>query len=253
MNQLVSAIENQDSLTIHQLLQADPELLNSLLDNHEAALHKVVHVCDENILRSLLKLGADPNIKTQGGKTPLHIAAEMGRLGCVQILLAAGANLEPLDERGFTPLLYAARSHTSDSVTVAHHLLELGAMCDLNSAVCLNSVDLVSARLLNDANAIQNSPLPNELLTDAVRFQYREIVRLLLESGVNPNEYSENGAPAIFQAVSSSSADLEIAKLLLDYKADIHRRDCFGTSLMTWASGVASPDIIGLLKRNNAE
>jgi ankyrin repeat protein len=44
------------------------------------------------MLLQLLRHGADPNAKTQRGKTPLHFAVASGREDLCQILLANGSN-----------------------------------------------------------------------------------------------------------------------------------------------------------------
>lgn len=45
------------------------------------------------IVKMLLELGADPNVREQGGFTPLHAAAQNGDVDTVRILLLGGADL----------------------------------------------------------------------------------------------------------------------------------------------------------------
>ncbi len=44
----------------------------------------------EELLQRLIDLGADVNAAATGGVTPLHVAAEVGLKGVVQILLKVG-------------------------------------------------------------------------------------------------------------------------------------------------------------------
>ncbi|XP_018560710.1 ankyrin repeat domain-containing protein 53 [Lates calcarifer] len=55
-------------------------------------------------LRYLLEKGADINVTTDSGQTPLHLAASEGLLDCVEILLQAGADVFAHDSMGHTPL-----------------------------------------------------------------------------------------------------------------------------------------------------
>uniref|UniRef100_UPI00398F82A6 ankyrin repeat domain-containing protein 53-like n=1 Tax=Pristiophorus japonicus TaxID=55135 RepID=UPI00398F82A6 len=55
-------------------------------------------------LMYLLSIGADPNIQTVEGLTPLHQAAELGLLQCIITLVEAGATVTVKDARGHRPI-----------------------------------------------------------------------------------------------------------------------------------------------------
>ncbi|XP_076581610.1 ankyrin repeat domain 53 [Chaetodon auriga] len=55
-------------------------------------------------LRYLLEHGADVNVTTDSGTTPLHLAASEGLLDCAEILVQAGADVLARDSTGHTPL-----------------------------------------------------------------------------------------------------------------------------------------------------
>merc|ERR1711972_1272534 len=63
-----------------------------------------------NALSILLRNGADPQCRnTQaGGGTALHLAVRMGAADTVELLLARGVDIDPLDFRGQSPLHFAA-------------------------------------------------------------------------------------------------------------------------------------------------
>jgi ankyrin repeat protein len=58
----------------------------------------------EKIVDMLLKNGADPNVREQGGYTPLHAAAQNGDLAVIRTLIYGGADLEVKSRDGKTPL-----------------------------------------------------------------------------------------------------------------------------------------------------
>jgi hypothetical protein len=61
---------------------------------------------DENIVQFLIDRGAHINVKNNGGRTPLHEAAVLGKTKVVKILLENGAIPFIQDSRGLTPYDY---------------------------------------------------------------------------------------------------------------------------------------------------
>ena len=73
---------------------------------HYASLRDVSKV--GSVLRLLLEHGADMNVQTQKGRTPLHVASDSGALEAVRLLLEHGADAEVKDGDGMTALQVAA-------------------------------------------------------------------------------------------------------------------------------------------------
>ena len=70
----------------------------------------MLHYAEEDIdlARLLLDNAANPNAKeNERGSTPLHMAANEGRKGVVELLLHKGADVNARDYYGRTPLSYA--------------------------------------------------------------------------------------------------------------------------------------------------
>ena len=70
-------------------------LLNSPSRNELKAtsLHSAAAGRHTRIVKMLLDLGADPNVREQGGFTPLHAAAQNGDVDTIRVLLLGGADL----------------------------------------------------------------------------------------------------------------------------------------------------------------
>lgn len=76
-------------------------------------------------IKAALEAGADVNERDDKGYTPLHHAAGVSKLKCVQLLLKYGADVNARDNDDSVPLMFA------DSVAIAKELLAHGA--DVNA------------------------------------------------------------------------------------------------------------------------
>ena len=76
----------------------------------------------------LLERGADPNAaKTEDGFTPLHVAAEWGRIGVVRVLLAHGADVNALGQGRYRMVPPLHLAETEGRTEAADLLREAGA------------------------------------------------------------------------------------------------------------------------------
>ena len=152
---------------------------------------------DREVVKSLLKQGADVNAAQGDGTTPLHWAARRGDVELAQMLIYAGANVRATTRLGgWTPLLMAAQlGHPKMIETL------LNAGSDLKTTTAFGATPLMLASAAGNPEA----------------------VRLLLSKGgdVNAAE-SVRGETALMFA--SAYNRFEAMRLLIDAGADVKRQ-----------------------------
>jgi ankyrin repeat protein len=119
----------------------------------------------------------------ESGWTPLHLAAAGGRADVVRELVTAGADLTVRTESGRTPL-HVAVEHAPGLVGV---LCELGAVVDAPAAAYLDDARRLAREL--DAGAPLTDPVSGlDLLTLAAAGGAAGTLRLLLDRGADPDD-----------------------------------------------------------------
>jgi ankyrin repeat protein len=124
---ILSAIEKKD-LTIVKLLLAHKADIQARNIISMTALHVAAQTGQPEIVKTLLKAGADVNVPQLGfslpcgsfddhnptNTTPLHFAAGSGNPDTIQVLLDAGAKLNAVTEKGESVLMFAVRSRRNE-------------------------------------------------------------------------------------------------------------------------------------------
>jgi ankyrin repeat protein len=114
---MLTAVLAGNAETVAALLDADPQLAN-LADRAPgrfSVLHHAARRGDLAVVELLLAAGANVDRRSWDGSTPLHEAAVGGHLEVVRALLAAGADTRATINRGYSAL-DAARANGHQTV-----------------------------------------------------------------------------------------------------------------------------------------
>jgi ankyrin len=175
-------------------------------------------------------LAAHPGWATErnaAGQTALHGAAFMGRLDCVGLLLAAGADLEAADiERNRRPLHEAAAGGRNDVVAL---LLSKGATVDARTED--GRTPLHECVWASDAQ--------------------RDVVRTLVEKGADVNAVSSRGfSPVLLAAIQGHA---ETLALLLEKGARVDLAAEDGRTPLSAARDGGHAEVVQILERAGAK
>ena len=123
------------------LLTENPDLLSQYSPHGFTALSMAVHFGNEDIVRYLLRHGADPHLFSQNGYRvfPLHTAIDANFEVIAKMLIEAGAEVNSVQSSGMTPLHYAAQNGNIELLII---LLEKGALVDYKNEQGMTPSDL---------------------------------------------------------------------------------------------------------------
>jgi len=201
-----------------------------------APLHlSAVFGCND-IVKLLLKNGADPNLKTKIGKTPLSIIAGTDEYGdnvsICKLLISKGADVNAKDKHGYTPLMAAGRV---GNVSICKLLISKGA--DVNTKDKHGHTPLMAAAKGGNVS----------------------ICKLFISKGANvnakdkPNGFQNGWTPLFFSIYSGHPNAI---KFLIEKSADMNVKDGKGYTPLYWAMNYDQPlseEITRLLKKAGAK
>ena len=183
-------------------------------------LHYAVEMRKPALLEALLAHGADPNAQlTSGlpfrrgdyvgrevynGASPFWLAARLGDLDVMRVLLAAGADPELRSANGVTPLMVAAGLTQTDSRMVAQDsLLEAVTMLTLDVGADIHAVDRGGQTAVHGAANVSGDAL----------------IRFLVDQGADPMAEDRRGRTPHDVATRTLRPRPSTAALLLELAA----------------------------------
>ncbi|XP_071145000.1 serine/threonine-protein phosphatase 6 regulatory ankyrin repeat subunit B-like [Mytilus edulis] len=203
--------------------------------NDSGDMHLIpAHDSDKDIIKQLIKHGADVNAPSNDGMTPIFMACKQINVEAVKWLLHNEADANKFDNNGWSPLHIASSEGNEDIVNI---LLKHGVNIDHCSEKGFTSLHLVcSYRIKNIAEIlIKNGAAVNKVdetgntaLLLACNKSYNEIAELLLENGADVNSPNIQGRASLYSAAKTGNTDL--IKMLMIHDADVNFQTKTGMS-----------------------
>jgi ankyrin repeat protein len=185
------------------------------------------------MMKKLLQAGANPNIVSSTGESPLMAAARAGNAESVKALLEHGANVNAREKlRGQTALMWAVSQRHPDIVRVLlEHGADAGARTESNRQLFFTGEPSGAGR--NPADWVMRTidTGGSTALLFAARQGDVESAKLLLAAKANPNEVAADGTSPLVLASYSGHGDL--AALLLTKDANPNAADAGYAALHT--------------------
>ena len=215
-------------------------------------LHEAVYAGDVEIVRELIRSGADVRLANDFGATPMALAATTGNVAMLQLLLEAGADANSPNAEGQTALMLVARTGNVDAAK-----LLLRHRADLHATESWGGQNALMWAAAQSQPAMLRFLLERGARVDA-RATVRDWQRRVTAEG-RPKDMNRGGFTALLfaaregcidclQALKDGGADLDLpdpdevtalnmallnrnfdaAKFLIEAGADIHYWDVYG-------------------------
>lgn len=193
------ALEGEDAL-LAACLRLDRAEAQALLGQHPEYLlsPRAMMVAAErdraDVVAFLLDLGMSPDIKDQGGASPLHVAAYNNAHRVAALLIERGAEIDPVDAiHDATPLWFAMWGQRPDTIALlSRYSRDVWALAFTGNVERLRAVLTTEPGL---ARLVGKESTPLMWLPDD-EARAIEIVQLFLTHGADPTIRSQQGLTA---------------------------------------------------------
>ncbi|XP_025833800.1 serine/threonine-protein phosphatase 6 regulatory ankyrin repeat subunit A [Agrilus planipennis] len=216
----------------------------------ETPLHIAARVKDgDRCALMLLKSGAGPNLTTDDGQTPVHVAANHGNLQTLLLLLEDGGDPKFKNKNSETPLHLASRGCHPD--VVAH----------LISFVKTHHGEEAAKQYVNETNENDESALhyiccvtKNEVLVPS---SDREVVKLLLQNGADVNLLTKSTHETAFHYLAVAGNNEVLSEMIshmttTQIQKALNRQSAIGWTPLLIASHRGHIEFINNLLANHA-
>jgi len=241
---LPDAIQRQDSIATHALLDQHADM-NATLADGSTALLWAAHWDDAALVDLLLRAGANPKTANRYGISPLLEACINGDTAIIEALLKAGADPDTAQREGETALMTAARTGNADAVKL---LLDHGA--HINAKENWRGQTALMWAVAEKHPAVVQLLIARGADVNA-RSRVFDYTGLMPKQGSVPMNYPRGGFTALLFAARED--DLASARALVNAKADVNLSDPDGTTPLIEAIANFHFDLAAFLLDHGAD
>ncbi|BDM64269.1 UNC-44 ankyrin [Shewanella sp. NFH-SH190041] len=235
--QLLIAIESGHRALLAGVLEQQPELVNTVFEEHEATpfelalkngfskLADEIMNCDGfdlnhhghnplrlaidlgflDIAQALLHKGANPNYRPQQMSSALLLCLDNEYFELAELMVEKGAEVNIRNDKGWTPLIWASMK---GRVKAVEFLLKHGAAVDVCNNDGWNAVTgayfkqrLEVVDKLLAQGAVFSAKYSEAAMLSAFKNGHMKLAAELLENGVNPDVVDEDGQSLLILAI----------------------------------------------------
>jgi ankyrin repeat protein len=243
---------------VRKLLAEQPELAKAADENGKTAFHFAAEKGHRRVVEILLAAGADIDAPNASQYTPLHYAVFGGQSAMCELLIEKGANVDARNKFELTPLFVAAERGNLEAAKIfVAHGADVNAVSPffgtpLHRAVFMGHGEVFTFLLDNGAAVTQQNSTGTVLHTAAIRGRL-EMARELMARGADVNCANEQGIVPLYYALSvGHERSGDLAMLFIANGADVDATTNDGESVLTLAVRLGYADVAAALLKKGA-
>ncbi|MFA5292087.1 MAG: ankyrin repeat domain-containing protein [Phycisphaerae bacterium] len=238
-----------DINAVKSFINKDPNEINFTINGY-TPLHAAAQCGRMEVVQYLIEKGADINAGYPQKPTPLFSATTKGNVAILELLASKGAKL---DSEEFLPLFGAIWAQNKEAIDF---LISKGA--DVNAkdsrgatalimAADMGYYDICECLIAKGADVNAEDKNGGNVVTSAYMKEHLDVVKLLFEKGADVNEKYKDGQTALM--VASEDGHPDIVKLLIEKGTDINTKNNNGKTALDIAKEKNHTDIVQILEK----
>ena len=222
------------------------------LDTPVESIHFLTWLGDLLGVKLHIYAGTNIDQEDEYGNFPLLLAAELGHVDIVNLLIEHEVELETEDQHGFTALIISAEKNHAE---ISKLLLDSGAAIDAEDKAQRTALDwsiIMLSSQVEDLLRENNAPSgADKSFIAAIQTNNIDSVNTLLAQGADVNEPAYTSKTPVHYA--SHSRNIEILKLLISNDANLEAKTEAGVTPLGYAVGLNQPENCRLLLQSGSD
>jgi len=255
--EIVQLLLSAGTTPVHDVKTGDMPLISAILADQANHHHGDAAAVNEDryhqIILHLLKAAPSLASKSDGESLPLTYAAGACDKELVKALLKAGADTNVRNGGGLTPLLLAIlasdNAHVSGVGTVGSTETQVGTVGSTETQGHKKAV--INLLLANGADVDATSPNGENALSLAIMRRFSDLAMWLVEKGAELNATDAGSQPIMLQV--AYMGDVDLAKVMVSKGAKVEVSDDHGLTLLHAAAGAGNLDFCKYLIESGAK
>lgn len=245
---IVQAIVKGDIGTIRHILQSGNENVNGFDEEKRFHLHLAAALGNVEVVRLLISAGARVNVRDDNFLSPLHRACRNNHDLVVRCLIDAGANFDDRDRNWITPLHVCAANNSLECVKLFFDKIKNKNVTDrcgltaLHHACYNGNCDMITYLLKQGCAVSSQDKMGRRPLHYAAAIGNNDAITLLVNGGAKVDAFDHRMMTPLI--VAADGSHLFAFQTLLDFGANIRATDREGNNALHVAAANGHDEIM---------